>query len=200
MNISKIKSILASVEFDILDKESIKTESLATALIEEKSISSSLNNESQSIYKISSRISSALTNGKQDVKNSIHYGYMAIGAIIGAKDPEYISDRISFLISKSILSNKEFFSSLSSVNKIDKVNESYYRIIPIIKQNELGQDRGQRSDIKISVFRKVGEALGAEGINTNFVEYAINDITKEMKLNNDFNSLVSSNPSMNIKK
>lgn len=140
------------------------------------------------------------TNGKQDVKNSIHYGYMAIGAIIGAKDPEYISDRISFLISKSILSNKEFFSSLSSVNKIDKVNESYYRIIPIIKQNELGQDRGQRSDIKISVFRKVGEALGAEGINTNFVEYAINDITKEMKINNDFNSLVSSNPSMNIKK
>lgn len=200
MNISKIKSLLTSVEFDILDESSIKTESLANAIIEEKSLSSNIVMEGQPIHKMSSRISHALTNGNQEIKNSIHYGYMAIGAIVGARDPEYISDRISLLISRSILSSKDDFSLLSSVDKMAKVNDSYYRIIPAIKQTDIGKDRWQRSDIKISVFRKVGAYLEPEGINTNFVEYAIDEINKEIKLSKEFSLSAPSTPSINANK
>lgn len=202
MNISKIKSLLASVEFDILDNKSMATESLANSLIEEKSISTSLNKIDDPIQKMSSRISSALTNGNQEPKNSIHYGYLAIGAIIGAKDSDYLSDRISFLISKSILSNKDAFSSLTSIDKIAKVNESYYRLIPLIKQTEIGKDRNQRSEIKMSVFKKIGKTLEQEKINTNFVDYAIDEINKEAKRNNEFalsNSSFST-PNISMKK
>lgn len=198
MNVNKIKSLLASIEFDILDDKSIKIEKMANDFIEEKSMEINLdNNVADPVNKMAARISSVLVRGNGDLKNSIHYGYLAIGAILGAKESEYISQRISLLMSRSILSNKDEFLSKTTMGKISFLNETYYRFIPAIKQNELGKERQQRFEIKTSTLEKLGDLLSAEGMNINFISHAIDDVNKELKLESG-SQLSNSSPSMSM--